>query len=112
MSFKGASDHKSKQTVNQETYQKGRIDRRLLPQISFEWKWFVLVKAHYSNIVQDRLTENKRISDLFLVLTIHQAPSVEIVRTVVERKVYGNNWEARNIDHLVKRIKRKAKEVD
>ena len=38
MSSKGASDHKSKQAVNQETYLKGYIDRRLLPQISFEWK--------------------------------------------------------------------------
>ena len=32
--------------------------------------------------------------------------------TVVERKIYENNWEAKNIDHLVKRIKQKAKELD
>ena len=38
MSSKGASDHKSKEAVNQETYLKEYIDRRLLPQISFEWK--------------------------------------------------------------------------
>ena len=42
--------HKSKQAVNQETYLKECIDRRLLLQISFEWKLFVLAKAHYSNI--------------------------------------------------------------
>ena len=45
MSSKGVSDiyvHKSKQAVNQETYVKECIDKRLLPQISFEWKFFVL----------------------------------------------------------------------
>ena len=35
MSSKAASDHKSKQAVNQETYLKECIDKRLLPQISF-----------------------------------------------------------------------------
>ena len=42
MSSKGASDHKSKQAVNQETYLKECIDKRLLFQISFEWKLFLL----------------------------------------------------------------------
>ena len=32
----GASDHKRKQPVNQETYLKEYIDKRLLLQISFE----------------------------------------------------------------------------
>ena len=32
--------------------------------------------------------------------------------TVFERKIYENNWEAKNIDHLVKRLKQKAKELD
>jgi len=30
----------------------------------------------------------------------------------LERKVYENNWKAQDIDHLVQRIKRKAKELD
>ena len=41
MSSKGTSDidvHKSKQAINQETYLKGSIDKRLLPQISVKWK--------------------------------------------------------------------------
>ena len=42
MSSKGASDHKSRQAVNQETYLKECINKRLLPQISFEWKLFLL----------------------------------------------------------------------
>ena len=60
MFSKSASDiyvHKSKQAVNQETYLKESNDKRLFLQISFEWKLFVLPKAHYSNIVQERLTE-------------------------------------------------------
>ena len=39
MFSKGASNiyvHKSKQAVNQETYLKEYIDKRLLPQISFK----------------------------------------------------------------------------
>ena len=45
MSSRGTSDvyvHKREQTVNQETYLKECIDKRLLPQISFEWKLFAL----------------------------------------------------------------------
>ena len=69
MSSKGASDHKSKQVVSQEAYSKECIDKRLLLQISFEWKLFVLAKGHYSNIVQERLAEKNlpfvsRVDDL------------------------------------------------
>ena len=38
--------------------------------------------------------------------------AIETVWTVLERKIYENNWEAKTIDHLVKRIKQKAKELD
>ena len=30
----------------------------------------------------------------------------------LERKIYENNWKAKNIDHLVKRIKQKTKELE
>ena len=43
---------------------------------------------------------------------VPQAHPFETVWTVLERKMYENNWKAKNIDHLVKRIKRKAKELD
>ena len=43
---------------------------------------------------------------------VPQAHPIETVWTVLERKIYENNWEAKNIDHLVKRIKQKAKELD
>ena len=75
--------------------------------------WFDLTKAHYSNIVQECSTENiPSISRIDNPPNVPQARSIEIVWTVVERKTYENNWEAKNIDHLVKRIKQKAKEVD
>ena len=34
------------------------------------------------------------------------------IETVLERKIYEDNWEAKNIDHLIKRIKQRAKELD
>ena len=43
---------------------------------------------------------------------VPQARSMETVWTVVERKIYENNWEAQNINHLVKRIQQKTKELD
>ena len=68
MSSKGACDiyvHKSKQAVNQETYLKEYIDKRLLPFIvkyhsnENSLIWPDLAKAHYSNIVQQCLTRKK-----------------------------------------------------
>ena len=68
ISSKGTSDirvHKSVQAVNQETYLKECIDKRPLAFIA---KYRSngnhlfgpnLVKAHYSNIVQEHLTEKK-----------------------------------------------------
>ena len=73
-----------------------------------------MTKAHYSNIVQQCLTE-KNISFVSRVdnpPNVPQARPIETVWTVLERKIYENNWEAKNIDHLVKRIKQKAKELD
>ena len=35
-----------------------------------------------------------------------------LIWTILERKIYENNWEANNIDHLVRRIKQKNKELD
>ena len=43
---------------------------------------------------------------------VPQARPIETLWTVLERKIYENNCEAKNIDHLVKRIKRKSKELD
>ena len=70
--------------------------------------------ASYSNIVQERLTEKNIpfVSRVDNPSNVPQARPIETVWTVLERKIYENNWEAKNIDHLVKRIKQKAKELD
>ena len=55
ISSKGTSDiyvHKSKQTVNQETYLKECIVKRSLLQISFEWKLFVLASSGQSTLLK------------------------------------------------------------
>ena len=76
MSSKGTSDiyvHKSIQVVNQETYLKECINKRLLPFIAKYHSngnylfWPDLAKAHYSNIVQ-QLLQSKNFSS-FLKFT-------------------------------------------
>ena len=78
MSSKGASDHKSKQAVHQETYLKECIDNRLLSQISFEWKLFVLANAYCSNIVQERLAQQ----------TLPFVSRVDSLRKLVQLRLY------------------------
>ena len=123
MSSKGTSDiyvHKSIQAVNQQTYLKECINKRLLLFIvkyhsnGNHLFWPDLVKAHYSNIVQQCLTEKNIpfVSHVENPPNVPQARPIETVWTVLERKIYENNWKAKNIDHLVKRIKQKAKELD
>ena len=41
-----------------------------------------------------------------------QAHPIEVIWTIIERKIYENNWEANDIDHLVRRIKQNIKELD
>ena len=76
--------------------------------------WPDLARSHYSNIVQQRLNE-KNIPYVSLVdnpPNVPQARPIEVIWTILERKIYENNWEANNIDHLVRRIKQKIKELD
>ena len=123
MSSKGTSDiyvYKSIQLVNQETYLKECINKRVLPFIAKYHSngnylfWLDLAKAHYSNIVQQYLTEKNIpfVSRVDNPPIVTQARRLETVWTVLERKIYENNWQAKNIDHLVRRIKQKAKELD
>ena len=76
--------------------------------------WPDLAKAHYSNIVQQCLTEKNIpfVSRVDNPPNVPQARPIETVWTVLERKMYEKNREAKNIDHLIKRIKQKAKELD
>lgn len=123
ISSRGVSNvyvHRSKQGVRQETYLKECIKKRLLPFIAKYHSngnylfWPDLAKAHYSNIVQDHLKEKniRYVSSIDNPPNVPQARPIELIWTVLERKIYENNWEAQDIDHLVQRIKRKAKELD
>ena len=57
----------------------------------------------------------RRIFRMFLVLIIlrkvPQARLIEVIWTILERKIYENNWEANNIDHLTRRIKQKSQRI-
>ena len=112
---------KAIQALNQETYLKECINKRLLPFIAKYHSngnylfWPDLAKAHYSNIVRATFDWKKNIPFVSRVdnpPNVPQARPIETLWTVLERKIYENNWEAKNIDHLVKRIKQKAKELD
>lgn len=112
--------HKSKEAIRQGTYLTECIDKRLLPFIEKHHSdgnylfWPDLATSHYSNVVQQRLKDNHV---PYVLRTdnppnVPQARPVEQVWTLLERKIYENNWEAKNIDCLARRIKQKAKELD
>ena len=123
ISAKGVSNvyvHRGKQAVDQKIYLKECINRRLLPFVDKYHSngnilfWPDLARSHYSKIVQQRLNE-KNIPYVSLVdnpPNVPQARPIEVIWTILERKIYENNWEANNIDHLVRRIKQKIKELD
>lgn len=123
ISSKGISNvyiHQSKQGVNQDIYLKECINRRLLPFIDKYHSngnilfWPDLARSHYSNIVQQRLNERNipYVSRTDNPPNVPQARPIEVVWTILEQKIYENNWEANSIDHLVRRIKQKVKELD
>ena len=70
-----------------------------------------MAKAHCSNIVQERLTQKNLpfVSRVDNPPNVPQARRIETVWPVLEGKIYENNWEAKNIGHLVTR---KAKELE
>ena len=87
MSSKGTSDiyvYKSIQAVNQETYLKECINKRLLIFIAKYHSngnclfWSDLTKAHYSNIVQQCLTEKT----IPFVSRVDNPPNVPQVRQI------------------------------
>ena len=42
---------------------------------------------------------------------MRQARPIEVIWVILERKIYENNWEANDIDHLVRRIKQKNQRI-
>ncbi|CAF0730696.1 unnamed protein product [Adineta steineri] len=123
MSSKGVSGvyiHKSKQAVRQTTYLEECINKRLIPFIENYHQdgnymfWPDLASAHYSNVVKERLNEKNVpfVPRPNNPPNVPQARPIETVWALLERKVYANNWEAKDLDTLARRIKLKAKELD
>ena len=81
------------------------------PQISSEWELSILASAHYSKSEQECL--NKKNVPFFIrqdnPLNVPQARAIDTVWTLLERKVFENNWEAKNLDMSPRRIKQKSK---
>ena len=123
MSSRGVSDmyvHKRKQAICQDTYLNQCINKRFLPFIDKYHQngnylfWPDLASAHYSKSVQERLNE-KNVPFVIRKDNPPNAPQARPIKTVwtlLERKVYENNWEAKNLDMLARRIKQKPKELD
>ena len=111
--------HRGKQAVDQKMYLAECINRRLLPLVD---KYrsngnFLfcpdLARPHCSNIVQQQLNEKNipYVSSVDNFTNVPQQHPIEISWTVLERKVDENNWEATNVDHLVRKIKQKIKKI-
>ena len=76
--------------------------------------WPDLARSHFSKIVEQRLNE-KNIPYVSLVdnpPNVPQARPIKVIWTILERKIDENNWQANNIDHLLRRIKQNIKELD
>jgi transposase len=112
--------HRSKIAVRTQTYLNECIRKRLIPFINRYHVgdsvlfWPDLASAHYAREVQAFLTDHgvsyvKRGQN---PPNVPQARPIEMIWSLLEQKVYENNWEAQNIDQLAKRITLKAKELD
>jgi transposase len=112
--------HRSKTAIGAKTYLNECIRKRLIPFIDCYHAddsilfWPDLASAHYAREVQDLLTANQ----INFVPrgknppNLPQARPIEAIWSLLEQKVYADNWEAQNMDQLAKRIILKVKELD
>ena len=112
--------HRSKVAVNTKTYLNECIRKRLIPFINGYHDgdsilfWPDLASAHYAREVQALLTDHSinYVQRGRNPPNVPQARPIETIWSLLEQKVYGHNWEAKNLDQLAKRITLKAKELD
>jgi len=76
--------------------------------------WPDLAKAHYSNVVQNKLQQERInfVSREDNPPNVPQARPIETLWAHLAQKVYENNWEAKDLSQLASRIKRKVKELN
>lgn len=111
---------KQKQAITQETYFRDCIKARLMPFIQMyhiQEKvlfWPDLATSHYSHKVMDYLDDNE-------VQMVHkewnpqncpQSRPIETLWAILSDMVYEGDWEAKTINQLKRRIKKKLKEID
>jgi hypothetical protein len=112
--------HKSKNAVTGDVYLKQCIQRRLIPFIKknhLQTKllfWPDLAKAHYVPQVLRTLEAN----DIPFVPREKNPPNVPQVRPIedvwgiLKQMVYAQNYQAKNLNQLARRIREKVKELD
>ena len=72
--------------------------------------WLDLAKAHYSNIVQQCLTE-KNLPFVSRVDNPSNVPQARPIETVLERKIYENYWQAKKMIIWLKESNKKQKNL-
>ena len=123
VSQKGISDvyiHRSKGAICTETYLNECIRKRLIQFINkFHRKdsllfWLDLATAYYAQEVQHYLADHgiNYVQRTRNTPNVSQARPIEKLWSLLEQKVYANNWQARNPNQLARRISKKAKELD
>lgn len=112
--------HRSKIAVGTTTYLNECIRKRLIPFINDYHAgdsvlfWPDLASAHYAHEVQQFLVDHgiPYVQRGKNPPNVPQARPIETIWTVLEEKVYKDNWEAKNLDQLARRIALKVKEID
>ena len=76
--------------------------------------WPDLATAHYSQEVQTCLNDHgiSYIQRRKNPPNVPQARPIEEIWSLLEQKIYVNNWQAQNLDQLARRISKKVKELD
>ncbi|CAF3533775.1 unnamed protein product [Rotaria socialis] len=112
--------HKSVQAIGEKIYLNECINKRLLPFIEKHHKndnyvfWPDKASAHYATSVLNRLKEKNVpiVHKLDNPPNVPQARPIETVWSLLEQKVYEHNWQAKSIDSLARRIRKKSKELE
>jgi transposase len=111
---------KNKNAMNSETYTNECILSRLMPFLEKHYPnknylfWPDLATSHYAKRTIDVYSQN----NINYVLKDENPPNTPQLRPIehfwssLKNLVYGGNWEAKNIECLKKRIKKKLLEID
>lgn len=111
--------HRSRNAVDATTYLNECIRKRLISFIDHYHAgdsvlfWPDLASAHYAHKVQQFLIDHG-IPYVWRAKNspnVPQARPIETIWTLLERKVYENNWKAQNLDQLARRIALKVREI-